>query len=336
MLLGYTSGIISLQFNPTEGPTLSNSQQEIATPNKACKQRKRSVILVIFALIFVSLAAVGCILLRDNAVAIMLIVIVLAIALAVIAIIAVKDNIKAIKLILDILTGGIALIIILRFALTINESNKLTNLIYIATTATMAILLICLNIVKEQSSSSKRTTKYLTYTATFVALSVIFKMLGNTLSSIVIIPNMKLSFVYIPWVISGIVLGPVGGVLTALIGDTIGQLTIMVGGAINPLTSLSNALFPLAPALIFKLVKKGPAWLKLAIGMTISLIVCTMGIGSYSLYTYYNYGATMNFWTYLATIRSPQLIIIAVNYFLCLLLLPTVSKMRLAEKLKQD
>lgn len=332
----YSGDIIHLQFNPTEGPTLSDTQQEIATPNKACKQRKRSVILTIFALIFVSLAVVGCVLLRDNAVAIMLIVIALSIALAVVSIIAVRDNVKAIKLILNILTGGIALIIVLRFAFTINESNKLTNIIYIATVAVMAILLICLNIVKEQASSSKRTTRYLTYTATFVALSVIFKLLGNTISSIVIIPNMKLSFVYIPWVISGIVLGPVGGVLTALIGDTIGQLAIMVGGAINPLTSLSNALFPLATALIFKFVKKGPAWLKLAIGMLISLVVCTMGIGSYSLYTYYNYGATMDFWTYLITIRSPQLIIIAVNYFLCLLLLPTVSKMRLTEKLKQD
>lgn len=315
---------------------MSDTQQEIATPNKACKQRKRSVILTTFALIFVSLAVVGCVLLRDNAVAIMLIVIALSIALAVVSIIAVRDNVKAIKLILNILTGGIALIIVLRFAFTINESNKLTNIIYIATVAVMAILLICLNIVKEQASSSKRTTRYLTYTATFVALSVIFKLLGNTISSIVIIPNMKLSFVYIPWVISGIVLGPVGGVLTALIGDTIGQLAIMVGGAINPLTSLSNALFPLATALIFKFVKKGPAWLKLAIGMLISLVVCTMGIGSYSLYTHYNYGATMDFWTYLITIRSPQLIIIAVNYFLCLLLLPTVSKMRLTEKLKQD
>ena len=201
----------------------------------------------------------------------------------------------------------------------------------------MAILLICLDIVGNKQQSRRRTTRYLTYTATFVALSVLFKILGNTISSIVIIPNMRLSFVYVPWVLSAYVLGPVGGVITALIGDILGQLTVAVGGAINPLTTLSNALFPLAPALIFKFLKdKTPDWLNLLIGMVISLVVCTMGIGAYALFSYYNYGSSMSFWTYLLTIRSPQIIIIAINYFLCLLLLPTVKKMKLSDKLEQE
>lgn len=262
--------------------------------------------------------------------------IVLMLAEAAVAIWFFRHNLFAVKIILNVLTNCFALTLILRLIVTMTEANKATNIIYIATVAAMAILLICLDIVGSKHTS-RRTTRYLTYTATFVALSVLFKMLGNTISSIVIIPNMRLSFVYVPWVLSGFVLGPVGGVITALISDILGQLTVAVGGAINPLTTLSNALFPLAPALIFKLFKgKMPDWISLLVGMVLSLIFCTMGIGAYALFSYYNYGSSMSFWTYLLTIRSPQIIIIAINYFLCLLLLPTVKKMKLSDKLQQE
>lgn len=315
---------------------MSTTQQEIATP-KACNQRKRLIVLISLALFFVVAATVCIVLFRDNEVAIMFTVILLMIAEAAIAICFVSHNRLAVKIILDVLTAGFAIILIVRLIVTITDTNKATNLIYIATVAVMAVLLICLDIVGNKHTSRRRTTRYLTYTATFVALSVLFKMLGNTISSIVIIPNMRLSFVYVPWVLSGFVLGPVGGVITALISDILGQLTVAVGGAINPLTTLSNALFPLAPALIFKLFKgKIPDWSTLLIGMLLSLIFCTMGIGAYALFSYYNYGATMSFWTYLLTIRAPQIIIIAINYFLCLLLLPTVKKMKLSDKLEQE
>lgn len=315
---------------------MSDTQQEIATP-EVCKQRKRSVLLTVFALIFVIMAVTGFILLHKNTVAVLVIVIALAIVLSIIAILSVKGNRIAIKIILDYLTGIVALCIIAYLYVTMNEDKKADTILYMAITVAMAVLLICLNLVKqyEDEKDSTRSTRYLTYTATFVALSYIFKMLGNAVSSIIVIPNMKLSFVYIPWVISGVVLGPVGGVVTALISDILGQLTITVGGAINPLTSIANALFPLAPALIYKFMKKSPDWLKLLIGMAISLVICTMGIGAYSLYTYYNYGSSMSFWTYLLTIRSPQMIVIAINYTLCLALLPVVKKIRLTERLRQ-
>ncbi|MBE5730682.1 MAG: folate family ECF transporter S component [Clostridiales bacterium] len=315
---------------------MSTTQQEIATP-KACNQRKRLIILISLALFFVDAAAVCIVLLRDNAVAVMLTVILLMIAEATVGIWFFRHNLFAVKIILNVLTNCFALTLIIRLIVTTTEANKANNIIYIATVAAMAILLICLDIVGNKQQSRRRTTRYLTYTATFVALSVLFKILGNTISSIVIIPNMRLSFVYVPWVLSAYVLGPVGGVITALIGDILGQLTVAVGGAINPLTTLSNALFPLAPALIFKFLKdKTPDWLNLLIGMVISLVVCTMGIGAYALFSYYNYGSSMSFWTYLLTIRSPQIIIIAINYFLCLLLLPTVKKMKLSDKLEQE
>lgn len=331
------SDILSVQFNRLEGPTLSNTQQEIATP-KACKQRNRSVISTIVALIFIVLAIVCYYFLHDNQGAITLISVVLCIVEGAIAVYAVEGKILPTKIILDVLTVGVAIIICYGLISSAKPSSEISAYIYAATTIAMALLLVCLNIIKPvDAKSGTRTTRYLTYTATFIALSVLFKMLGNTVSSIIIIPNMRLSFVYVPWVLSGIVLGPIGGVLTALISDVLGQLTIAVGGAINPLTTLSNALFPLAPALVYRYAGRvmQADWLEILVGMIISLIVCTMGIGAYALYSYYNYGSSMSFWTYLLTIRSPQIIIIAVNYFLCLLLLPVVKKLRLSEKLKE-
>ena len=60
--------------------------------------------------------------------------------------------------------------------------------------------------------------------------------------------------------------------------------------------------------------------------MAISMVICTMGIGGYALYTWWGYDKSMSFVTYLVTIRSPQIIIIAINYVLTLLVLPAIKK----------
>ncbi len=321
---------------------MSRSQQEIATP-KVCKQRDRALIGKTIALIFVSFLALGVfalgiMLMTENAVITIALLIALSVAISAVAVFFTRHERLIVKIILDVLTGEIAVILIAYFGSQINKSNLANNIIYMVTIGVMAVLLICLNIIKvyDANTDARRSTRYLTYAATFVALGVIFKLIGNAVSSIVIIPNMRLSFVYIPWVLSGIVLGPIGGVLTALISDVLGQLTIAVGGAVNPLTMLSNALFPLAPALIFKFFKGKHDWLKLLIGMLVSLVICTMGIGSLALYFLYGYNDTMSFFTYLVTIRSPQMIIIAVNYLLCLLLLPIIDRMQLKRNIKEQ
>lgn len=318
---------------------MSNTQQEIATP-KACKQRNRTLIQGLIAFIFVSflglgLVALGTMLLSGSSAITILVLIVLSVVLAAIGIIVTKETRLAVKIILDVLTAEIAVILIAWFISDITPKNMQNNIIFIVTTAVMAILLICLDILKffDKTADRRLSTRYITYAATFIALSVLCKMLGNAVSALVIM-NMKLSFVYVPWVLSGIVLGPVGGVMTAIISDILGQLTIATGGAINPLTMLSNALFPLASALIFRFVKKGPDWLKLLVGMLISLIVCTMGIGALALYYLYNWNATMSFFTYTITMRWQQAIVIVVNYFLCLLLLPVVNKMQLRKRVQ--
>lgn len=317
---------------------MSNTQQEIATPQD-CKQCISPLIPGVCALIFVSFLALafvglGIWLATNNSVIAVSIVIALSVALAGFSSFAVRKIKPLLKIVLNVVTAEVAFVLILWFLSTLNDENMASNIIFIATTAVMAVVLICLNIVKTVDKPTRITTKYLTYAATFVALSVLFKMLGNAVSSIVIIPNMRLSFVYIPWVLSGIVLGPVGGVITALVSDLLGQLTIAVGGAINPLTMLSNALFPLASALIYRFVKRGPNWLKLLGGMAISLVVCTMGIGAAALYWQYEYYHSMSFIAYTLAFRWPQIIIIAINYFLCLLLLPVVNKMKLTYRLK--
>lgn len=294
------------------------------------------MILIAVALIFICLAALGCFLTKDNVVNMTFILVALTVVLAVICVIAVKENRIAVKVILDVLTGAIALIFIGRFIVGINGSNNANQYFYIGLTAAVAILLICLNVVKYfYEQGQKVSTRYITYAATFVALSILCKMLGNAIS-VSVTTNMKLTFIYVPWILSGIVLGPIGGMATAVISDVIGQITIATGGAVNPLTTLSNALFPLATSLMFRFAKKLPDWLNLFIGLFISAIVCTLGIGSYAIYTLYDYNVTMSFFTYIITFRLLQAVVVAINFVLCLVLLPVVKKMKLLERVNQS
>ena len=297
------------------------SQQEIATP-KDCNRRFFAVIAAVTALIFFVAVCLCSVFAPNNGKVILFTVLGFAL-ISIIDIAICRKNKSTVAIVLQSLTIAVAAMLCGYIA----SSTKPDKINIIVTVISAAMILAAINAVFYPHATQKRmTTKYITYCATFTALSIICKMLGNAVSSVIIIPNMRLSFVYVPWVLSGIVLGPIGGVITGLAGDVLGQLAVAVGGSINPLTTLSNALFALFPALVFKFSKIKKDWLKLLIGMAISMVICTMGIGGYALYTWWGYDKSMSFVTYLVTIRSPQIIIIAINYVLTLLVLPAIKK----------
>ena len=301
-----------------------HSQQEIATP-KDCNRRFYVVISAFTALIFFVAVCLCSVFAPKNGKVILFTVLGFA-AITIVSIALCRQNKNTVAFILQSLTVAIAALL----CGYLISAKKQSAADIIVTVVAAAIILIAVSFLAMPNSSPNRiTTKYITYCATFTALSIICKMLGNAISSIIIIPNMRLSFVYVPWVLAGITLGPVGAFITGLAGDILGQLAVAVGGSINPLTTLSNALFAVFPALIFRLSKSDKAWLKLLIGMTLSLIICTLGIGGYALYTWWGYDKSMSFFTYILTIRSPQIIIVAINYFITLLLLPTMKKANL-------
>lgn len=155
-------------------------------------------------------------------------------------------------------------------------------------------------------------------TATFVAIAIVCKLIGKTL---MLTPSFTISFIYLPWLIAGASLGPVGGMTVGLLSDVLGNL--IFGTPLNPLTVVSNTLFPLPIALMFALSKRGNVYVKTVCGALASLALCTLGIGSFALYWYYGYIETMNFFAYVALYRLPQVGVLAVNIVaMCLLVRP--------------
>ena len=174
------------------------------------------------------------------------------------------------------------------------------------------------NSKRNKISGAKR----ITYIATLIAASLAFKLLGNYLN----FGSLKLSLVYIPWMISGIVMGPLGGATVALATDVLGQFIVPAGGfAPLPLLALSNALFGLITGLIFKLPRldnHGKLWISTAI----VIFVCTLGISTYALSDLYGMPFKAEF-----VLRLPQALIVCFNAAVVGLLFPLLIKLGLMD-----
>ena len=167
---------------------------------------------------------------------------------------------------------------------------------------------------RERFFSSRRITKF----AVFVALALIMKLIGKALT---IMPTFTVTFIYLPWLISGAVLGPVGGMIVGALSDVLGNLVF--GSPFIPLTFVSNTIYALPIALIYKFAPVRNDYVKCVAGAVISLLACTLGIGSLALYRYYGYVESMGFAQYLLLFRMPQVGVFAVNVVvLCALVRP--------------
>lgn len=168
---------------------------------------------------------------------------------------------------------------------------------------------------KSKKKSAFRYTKRITYIAVLVAVALLFKSLGNMFT----IVGFRVSFVYIPWIIAGVMLGPVGGAAVALITDILG--TFMIGQTPVPLIMLGNALYPIFPALVFRLPFKN-GYLKTVIGAVCSLLLCTLGLNTAGLIPIYE----MSFWQILVVYRLPQIGVFVINIALIGILFPLIRR----------
>lgn len=172
-----------------------------------------------------------------------------------------------------------------------------------------------------QSKNPERKSQYFTARkiatlAMFVAIALVCKLIGKSLT---LTPTFTVSFIYIPWLMSGALLGPVAGMIVGFLSDIIGNA--MFASPLNPLTLLSNTLFPLPVALIYKLSRgRGNDYVKTLLGTAASAVMCTLGIGSVALYWFYGYYGSMNFFAYLLVYRTPQIGVLCVNAAVMLLL----------------
>ncbi len=151
------------------------------------------------------------------------------------------------------------------------------------------------------------------------ALAVVIKIIGNALT---LTETIRVSFIYIPWLLAGAIFGPIGGCLVSGISDLIVML-ILPNGPFIPLQFVSNLIYPLFIGLIFTFVKGGNAYVKIVLGAVPSLLICTLGLGSLGLYLQYGYVDNYGFFEYLLLYRTMQVPVIAVNVvILCLLVRP--------------
>ena len=153
-----------------------------------------------------------------------------------------------------------------------------------------------------------KSTKYITYVATFSALA--------TLANCFVIPfgggSNYISLVYIPCFLAGIFLGPLGGFSVGVIGDLIGILIAPQGPWI-PLITLASGLIGFIPGLIFKYVKIKSTFIKLLISIVLCLIICTAGLNTYALYMLYGMGKK-TFIVYLIGRFPVQCVMASINF----------------------
>lgn len=174
--------------------------------------------------------------------------------------------------------------------------------------------------VKQQTDNARIVaTKKVTYTAIFIALALVMKLIGKALT---ITDSITITFIYIPWLLSGVILGPLCGCLVGLTSDVLGNLIFVGMAGFNPLTLLSNTLYALPIALLYKTNIKSD-YLKVILGSTISLFVCTLGIGSFAIYWYYGYIQYIGYFQWFIASRLLQPIILVVNVvILCIMVKP--------------
>jgi len=153
----------------------------------------------------------------------------------------------------------------------------------------------------------KTSTKYLTYVATFTALTTLTNCLSALAGG-----TIQITITYIPCFLAGIFLGPVGGFVAGALGDALGMLIVPQGPWI-PLITLSSGLLGFIPGIVFKFVKTKYTMLKLLLSFVLCLVVCTAGLNSLAVYLVYMQGKK-TFIAFLASRLPVQCLMAAINF----------------------
>ena len=173
-------------------------------------------------------------------------------------------------------------------------------------------------------------TRGLTYTAALTALALILKLVGQIWGGALMLFNLKLSFIYIAWILSAVILGPLGGMAVGFLSDVLGTFLLPTTGGILPLLVISNTLFPLFIGIAVKYIPIKNLFLKIVIGTVVSMLVCTLGITTLGLSL--NTMGEVPFFAMLAT-RWPQPIVITLNLVIVGALLPVLKRLKIISEI---
>lgn len=164
----------------------------------------------------------------------------------------------------------------------------------------------------------KSITLRLTLIAMFIAVNVVFNV-----CSVDAAQYLKISFVYMPCIIAGLLFGPIGGFAVGFLGDFLGSLIFLSGGPYNVLIGISCGLLGLIPGLVRYLPVKD-FW-KIIISSTICLIVCTAFLSTFALWLMFA-ASRKTFWAYLIVRIPGQSLVAALNCALIITVYPLLKR----------
>ena len=148
--------------------------------------------------------------------------------------------------------------------------------------------------------------KVLVACALFVAMSIV---LGKFLS-IKIGDNIRVSFENLSLLLSGILFGPLIGMITAVIADVVG--CFLYGYSINPVITLGAASIGFIAGMVSTFSRKKTGIISITVAVFLAHIVGSMVVKSIGLYIWYPSQRPLLFWrvpVYLITAAAETAII---------------------------
>ncbi|MCH5162946.1 MAG: ECF transporter S component [Clostridiales bacterium] len=177
------------------------------------------------------------------------------------------------------------------------------------------------------------TTRWLTYVALFTALALLVKGIGQigTLGD-----SSKITPIYMIWLLSALVLGPVGGGTVCFISDLMIALVFPVG-TFNPFITLGCTLYGVIAGLITKYLPVRNYVVRVLVAGTVCAFLCTFILNTFAIWGWCKYylklgsyidGNNSAFGIYLS-LRTFQLGIALINTFIATALVPLLVRMGL-------
>ncbi|MGI5918162.1 MAG: folate family ECF transporter S component [Christensenellales bacterium] len=108
-----------------------------------------------------------------------------------------------------------------------------------------------------------------------IALSIALTRLMSANLIIAGVPAVRLGVGFVPIMIAGVVLGPYYGMGVGATADLLGFLLFPMGVYFPPIT-LTSALVGLLPHLVFRMLPHVRDWVRVALAVTLTQIVCSM------------------------------------------------------------
>lgn len=168
---------------------------------------------------------------------------------------------------------------------------------------------------------AQKVTLRIAYTALFTAIGVLFNVYTINPTR-----NLAISFISIPALLAGIMLGPISGFAVGILADLLGCI-IAPHGPFMIMLSISAGLFGFIPGVIFLVFRLHPH-LKIAISYIITLVLCTCFLNTFDLWITYNKGKT-SFWLYLVPRLPWQLINSVINWILATFLFIALQRAKI-------